>query len=215
MIILKVTFCVHGVVSPLIANIYIDAFDQFMMTRGHRMVRYADDILILKRSQKAAEHVRKLATNYLEEKLKLTVNQKKTHITAGFKGVKFLGVKIYTRYTRIQENKVKAFKEKVRKITRRNSPINLETVIKELNPISRGFANYFRIANCKIVFRDLAKWIRRRLRAKQLTLWKRPGRLHRHLRALGYKGKYMKIKMRSWRNSHSVMANYALQNDWF
>ncbi len=204
-----------GVISPLIANIYIDAFDQFMMKRGHRIVRYADDILILKRSKKAAENVCEQATKYLEGKLKLTVNQKKTHIIHSFKGVKFLGVVIHTGFTRIQENKVRAFKDKVKKITRRNSPVNLETVIKDLNPVCRGFANYFRIANCKKVFENLFPWIRRRLRAKQLLLWKKPTRLHRRLRQLGYKGEFKYIKMNSWRNSMSPLASYSLPNQHF
>ncbi|MCG8552039.1 MAG: hypothetical protein MI799_16690 [Desulfobacterales bacterium] len=159
-----------GVISPLIANIYIDAFDQFIKNRGHRIVRYADDILILKRSRKAAENVCDQATKYLEGSLRLTVNQTKTHIIHSFKGVKFLDVIIHTGFTRIQEKKVEEFKDKVRKIIRRNSPVNLETVIKDLNSMCRGFANYFRIANCKQVFERLFPWIRRRLRAKQLKL---------------------------------------------
>lgn len=203
-----------GVISPLIANIYIDAFDQFMKNRGHRIVRYADDILILKRSRKAAENVCEQATRYLERNLKLTVNQEKTHITHSYKGVKFLGVVIHTGFTRIQDKKVKAFKDKVKAITRRNSPVNLVTVIKELNPVCRGFANYFRIANCKQVFERLFPWIRRRLRAKQFKLWKKPSRLHRRLRQLGYQGEFKFIKMNSWRNASSPLASYALPNKY-
>jgi len=203
-----------GVISPLIANIYIDAFDQFMMNRGHRIIRYADDILILKRSKKAAENVCEQATRYLERDLKLTINPEKTHITHSYKGVKFLGVVIHTGFTRIQDKKVKAFKDKVKAITRRNSPVNLVTVIQELNPVCRGFANYFRIANCKNVFERLFPWIRRRLRAKQFKLWKKPGRLHRRLRQLGYQGKFKYIKMNSWRSSSSPLASYSLPNKY-
>lgn len=203
-----------GVISPLIANIYIDAFDQFMMSREHRIVRYADDILILKRTKKAAENVCEQATRYLETDLKLTVNQTKTHITHSYRGVKFLGVTIHTGFTRIQDKKVRAFKDKVKAITRRNSPVNLETVIKELNPVCRGFANYFRIANCKQVFEKLVPWIRRRLRAKQFKLWKKAGRLHRRLRQLGYQGEFKYIKMNSWRSASSPLASYSLPNKY-
>jgi group II intron reverse transcriptase/maturase len=201
-----------GVISPLIANIYLDAFDQFMKSRNHRIVRYADDILILTRSKSAAENARKQASAYLEGELKLTVNQKKTHIVHSGDGVKFLGVVIHTGYTRIQEDKVKGLKGKVKKITRRNSPVNLEKVIEDLNPVIRGFANYFRIANCKGVFEALMKWIRRRLRAKQLSLWKKPKRLHRRLRQLGYKGEFQFIKMRSWRNAASPLSSFSMPN---
>jgi hypothetical protein len=106
-------------------------------------------------------------------------------------------------------------KDAVKKITRRNSPVNLVKVITDLNPVLRGFANYFNIANCSGVFRELSQWIRRRLRAKQMNLWKRPKRLHRRLRQLGYKGEFMKIKMSSWRNSASPLASLALPNDYF
>jgi group II intron reverse transcriptase/maturase len=204
-----------GVISPLLANIYLDAFDQEMKRRGHRIVRYADDILIFTRSKSAAENALKQASLYLEGELKLTVNRQKTEVVQSSDGVKFLGVEIHTGYTRIREKKISGLKEKVRKITRRSSPVNLAKVIKDLNPVLRGFANYFKVANCKGVFSELAQWIRRRLRAKQLRLWKKPKRLHRRLRQLGYKGEFKHIKMNSWRNSASPLASYALPNDHF
>ena len=175
-----------GVVSRLIANIYLDAFDQEMKRHGHRLVRYADDILILCRSESAAHQALQTATAILEVDLKLTVNREKTHQTHASRGVKFLGVEISLSWTRIQTKKVAAFRDKVRQITRRNSPVNLEQVIADLNPVLRGFANYFRMANCKGVFGELAGWIRRRLRSKQLSLWKKPQRLYRRLRQLSW-----------------------------
>ena len=146
--------------------------------------------------------------------LKLTVNREKTHQTHAARGVKFLGVEISLTWTRIQSKKIAAFKEKVRQITRRNSPVNLEQVIADLNPVLRGFSNYFRMANCKGVFAELAGWIRRRLRAKQLSLWKKPGRLHRRLRQLGYRGEFVAMRMRSWRSSVSHLASWAIPNGW-
>ena len=88
----------------------------------------------------------------------------------------------------------------------------MEQVIKELNPRLRGFANYFRVANCTKVLEDLMKWVRRRLRSKQLKLWKKPGRLHRRLRQLGYKGRFQLVSMSRWRPAASPLANYALPN---
>jgi len=203
-----------GVISPLIANVYLDAFDQHMKNRGHRIVRYADDILILCSSKRGAENAHEVARSYLEKELLLTVNERKTRIVHSGKGVHYLGVIIESRYTRIQPDKIGQFKQKVRSITRRNSPVNLEKVIFDLNPLLRGFAHYFRVANCRHQFRELASWIRRRLRAKQLTLWKKSIRLHRRLRQLGYKGDFKAIKMNSWRNAASPLANYAIPNSW-
>jgi len=203
-----------GVISPLVANVYLDSFDQQMKERGHRIVRYADDILILCQSKSAAVNALKQASDYLENELLLTVNQEKTHISHSMKGIKFLGVSIHSSFTRIQRAKIKSFKAKVKAMTRRNSPVNLAKVIKDLNPVLRGFANYFRIANCKGEFAKLAAWVRRRLRAKQLALWKKPQRLHRRLRQLGYKGEFESIKMSSWRNAASPQSHYALPNKY-
>ncbi len=172
-----------GVISPLIANVYLDAFDQHMKNRGHRIVRYADDILILCGSRSGAENAFNVARNYLEETLHQRVNERKSRIVHSSEGVPYLGVIITSRYTRIQSEKVRQFKAKVKRITRRNTPVNLAKVIHDLNPVLRGFTNYFRVANCREQFRKLSRWIRRRLRAKQLTLWKKPQRLHRRLRS--------------------------------
>ena len=204
-----------GVISPLIANVYLDAFDQFMKERNHRIVRYADDIMILCCSKGAAVNAREQAIQYLERELKLKVSQEKSTIVHADKGVNFLGVVIFTEFTVIQKDKLKRFKDRVRKITRRNSPVNVEKIIAELNPVSRGFANYFRIANCSKQFFKLAQWIRRRLRSKQLALWKHPRKLRRRLRQLGYEITIESIRMRSWSSASSALANMALPNSYF
>ena len=78
----------RGVISPLISNVYLDAFDQEMKRRGHRIVRYADDILILCRSESAALRAREVATAILEGELRLTVNAEKPHVVHASQGVK-------------------------------------------------------------------------------------------------------------------------------
>ena len=204
-----------GVISPLLANIYLNEFDQFMMKRNYRIVRYADDILILCATQRSAGHALDVATDFLENTLCLTVNREKTHITHSFCGVKYLGVEIFSTYTAIQSEKVIAFKRKVKCLTKKNQCMNLEMVIRRLNPVLRGFANYFRIANCKKVFRTLMEWVRRRLRAIQLKLWKKPDRLHRRLRQLEVSGPFKKLKMDRWCNSASQLASLSMPNKWF
>ncbi len=126
--------------------------------------------------------------------------------------MKFLGVIIGSLHTRIDPKKVAAFKAKVKQITRRNSPVNLAKVIADLNPMLRGWGNYFRMANCKGMYGELAGWIRRRLRAKQLALWKKPGRLIRRLRQVGLRGELQKMRMKSWRTSRSSYASMAISN---
>lgn len=201
-----------GVISPLLANIYLNEFDQEMRRRGQRIVRYADDTVILCRSRAAAENALIRAKEILEGSLRLKVNREKTKIVHSREGIPYLGVVICDAYTRIQDKKVKRFKQKVKELTRRNGRGNLAEVIQSLNPVLRGFANYFRVANCKGILANLMGWIRRRLRARQLAMWKRPNRLHRKLRQLGHSGAFKRIKMRSWRNSASPLVSLALPN---
>jgi len=204
-----------GVISPLLANIYLNEFDQFMMKRNYRIVRYADDILILCSSHRSANHALNVASDFLENSLLLTVNREKTHISYSSCGVRFLGVVIFDSYTGIQAEKINAFKSKVKSLTKKCQGMNLEMVIRRLNPLLRGFANYFRIANCKKLFKQLMEWIRRRLRAIQLHLWKKPRRLHRRLRQLGHHGDFPLIRMSCWKNSNSLPAALAMPNAWF
>lgn len=204
-----------GVISPLLTNIYLDHFDQTMKARGIRIVRYADDILIFARSRKEAGKYRQIATNILEGELKLVVNKQKTHLTSAYKGVPYLGFVIHTRYTSIHPKKIKNFKDRIRQLTPRNHGMNVEAMIKRLNPVLRGWANYFRVANCKGVFAQLMEWIRRRLRMKKMREWKKWKQLHKALRKRGYKGNFLKISMTRWRNSASPLINMALPNSWF
>ena len=204
-----------GVISPLIANIYLDAFDQQMRERGHRIVRYADDILIFCRSRAGAENALEQATTLLEKGLKLKVNPHKSHIAHSDEGVKFLGVEIGSRYTRVQAEKLAGFKRKLKQMTKRHGGKPLVQVIKALNPVLRGFSQYFKIANAERAFRKIAMWLRRRLRSIQLRLWKKPRRLHRWLKQHGYKPPFKLISMTSWRNSASPLASYAMPNQWF
>lgn len=204
-----------GVISPLLTNIYLDQFDQAMKARGIRIVRYADDILVFARSRKEAGKYRQIAYSILEGKLKLVVNKQKTHLTDAYKGVSYLGFIIRTKYVSIHPKKIKSFKDKIRQLTPRNHGMNVEEMIKRLNPVLRGWANYFRIANCKGLFAQLMEWIRRRLRMKKMREWKKWKQLHKALRRRGYKGDFLKISMTRWRNSASPLINMALPNSWF
>lgn len=204
-----------GVISPLLSNIYLDEFDQEMMKRKHRIVRYADDILIFCTSKSGADNALTVASHILEVTLKLKVNERKTHIAHSDTGIKFLGVVIGSNYTRIQEKKLNAFKVKVKQMTKRNGGGNLAMVLKKLNPVLRGFVNYFKIANISSKLKGLASWLRRRLRGVQLKLWKTPAKLHRRLKQLKYKAPFKFMKMKSWCNSGSPLAHYAMPNRWF
>ncbi|HPM03487.1 MAG TPA: group II intron reverse transcriptase/maturase [Candidatus Cloacimonadota bacterium] len=203
-----------GVISPLLMNIYLDEFDQYMKGLGIRIVRYADDILIFAPTMKKAERYFKIASDKLHSML-LTVNVEKTHISNVDKGVKYLGFVIHRSYIRIDDKRIKQFKDKVRSMTPRNSGINAEEMILNLNKYLRGWGNYFRLADCKTVFSALMEWIRRRLRMKKMREWKSWKAFHQQLRRNGYKGNYPKISMRRWVNSACKLIHMALPNSWF
>lgn len=204
-----------GVISPLLMNIYLDKFDKKMMTKGIRIVRYADDILVFAKSKSEAGRYKALATKILQQELKLTVNQEKTHISNINDGVPYVGFIIKRNYISIHPKRIKKFKDKIRELIPRTSGLNVETIVKRLNPVVRGWCNYFRIANCKELLRRIASWIRRRLRMKKMKEWKSYKSLHKALRRNGYKGNFKKISMSRWRNSASPLLSIALPNSWF
>ncbi|MEG0097719.1 MAG: group II intron reverse transcriptase/maturase [Romboutsia sp.] len=204
-----------GVISPLLMNIYMTKFDNYMKENNIRIVRYADDILIFAKTKAQAGKFRAMATEFLETDLKLKVNEEKTHIANINDGVAYLGFIIKKRYMLIHPKRIAKFKDKVRRLTPRNSGLNIDFMVDRLNPVIRGWLNYFRVANCKEQISKLYKWIKRRLRMKKMKEWKSPKGLHKQLRRLGYKGQFKKISMNRWRNSSSTLVHMALPNSWF
>jgi RNA-directed DNA polymerase len=203
-----------GVISPLLMNIYLNEFDQVMKSKGIEIVRYADDILIFAKTKKKAEQYQRFATKYLNS-IHLIINEEKTHIATVSNGIKYLGFVIFRKYMIIDKKRLKALKDKIKRMTPRNSGINLSMIIRLINPVLRGWSNYFRVADCKGVFNSIMQWIRRRLRMKKMREWKSWKPLHKQLRRIGYKGKYKRISMVKWRNSCSPLVHKALSNNWF
>lgn len=201
-----------GVISPLIANIYLDAFDQEMSRRGYRLIRYADDILILCQSRRSAEHAMEVASEILESGLRLVVNREKSQIATAVSGVKFLGFVIRRQRMQIETKRVKAFKVKVKALTRRNGPEDLDTMISNLSKFLAGWIHYFKWANCKSLMRKLHAWIRRRIRAKVIALW-RAGQSTGVLQRLGTPPQsLLNDNVEIWRASRTPQANQAIGN---
>ena len=204
-----------GVCSPLLSNIYLNQFDQKMMSKGIRIVRFADDILILAKDKKTAGDYKAYATKVLEEELKLKVNTDKTKITSVREGVEFLGFVIRSKTLGVNPKRIKRFKDKVRRITRRNSGRKLENIIKELNPVLRGWMNYYRVANIKGFIRDFMGWLRRRLRMVKMKQWKTYKAMHKEMRKLGIKGNGLKMAVTKWKNSNVHIIHQILPNQYF
>lgn len=204
-----------GVISPLISNVYLNYFDQKMKSKGIRIVRYADDILIFAKDKRTAGNYKTLATKILEKELKLKVNEKKTTLTSVHEGVAFLGFVIGEEYVTVHPKRIERFKDKIRIITKRNAGRKLEDVIKELSPVLRGWMNYYRAANIKWLAQSLMGWIRRRLRMTKMKQWKTYKRMHKEMRRRGIKGNRLKMAVTKWKNSNVHIIHKLLPNQYF
>ncbi|MBK5261624.1 MAG: group II intron reverse transcriptase/maturase [Peptostreptococcaceae bacterium] len=204
-----------GVCSPLISNIYLDYFDQKMMSKGIRIVRYADDILIFARDKQSAGNYKAYATKILEEEMGLTVNKEKTKITRVYEGVSYLGFVINSYGISIDPKRVKRFKDKLRRLTKRNAGKPIEVIVKTLNPVLRGWINYYRLARIKGLTKELMSWIRRRLRMIRMKQWKTYKKMHKEMRKQGIKGTGEKMAVTKWKNSNVHIIHMLLPNEYF
>ena len=166
-----------GPLSPLLSNILLDELDKELERRGHKFCRYADDCNVYVRSRSAGERVKESITRFLERRLRLKVNEEKSAVDRPWKRT-FLGYTMtWHREPRIKvaENSVKRLKMKLREILRRGRGCNIGRLIEEeLTPLLRGWMNYFRLAEVKVIFEELDSWIRRKLRCVIWRQWKRP-----------------------------------------
>jgi RNA-directed DNA polymerase len=165
-----------GPLSPLLSNIVLDELDKELEKRGHAFCRYADDCNIYVKSKKAGDRVMASLINFIEQKLKLKVNRKKSGVRH-CSDVKFLGYTLLSGgHIRVSDKSITRLKDKVREITKRNRGVSFTQVIRELNQVIIGWTNYFSLANKWLTnFRDIDGWIRRKLRCYRL---KQCGRKH-------------------------------------
>ena len=164
-----------GPLSPLLSNILLDDLDKELERRGHRFCRYADDCNIYVRSRRAGERVMASLTRFLEERLKLKVNEAKSAVDRPWNR-KFLGYSMTWHQKprlKVAPASLDRLKDKVRERLRGGQGRNLKRLIEELTPLLRGWVNYFRLAEVKGVFEELDGWIRRKLRCILWRQWKR------------------------------------------
>jgi group II intron reverse transcriptase/maturase len=159
-----------GVISPLLSNIYLHVFDEAMAQQGFALTRYADDWVVVCRSRQEAERALASARAVLEGDLGLQLHPDKTRIVHITQGFEFLGYKIRRgkglRYKPIGEGlyafptdrSIQRFKDKVRAATNRRNPKDLRGMLDELNPVLRGWGNYYRRANVRRLFHRLTRW---------------------------------------------------------
>ena len=180
-----------GPLSPLLSNIMLDDFDKELEKRGLRFARYADDCNIYVKSEKAGQRVMLSATDYLTKELNLKVNQQKSAVDNPWNR-KFLGFTFTTGKSpnriAVHESRVKRLKDKIRELTKKMRGSNVtESIRKRIMPITRGWANYFGLAEVRGIFESLDGWIRRKIRDVLWRQWKQPRTRCKRLIALGLK----------------------------
>ncbi|MEH6595855.1 MAG: group II intron reverse transcriptase/maturase [Colwellia polaris] len=162
-----------GPLSPLLSNIMLDELDETLVKRGHHFARYADDFTILVKSKRAGERILASMSLFIQQTLKLVVNEKKSRVGA-VKETKFLGFGFKYGRINIHDNSLHRFKYRVRALTNRNWGIAMSKQIASLNRYLRGWGNYFLIANGYQLCVDLDQWIRRRIRMCYWRQWRKP-----------------------------------------
>ena len=204
-------------VSPMLSNIVLNELDQELQRRGHRYCRWADDFLILLKSERAAKRVMGGIVKYLEEELNLPVNEEKSGVSE-IKNVPFLGFQILRGKIRVSNKSRLKFKGKTRELTRRNNPLSMYQNIQELNQYLQGWVAYFGIQEFKKLFGDLDGWIRSRIRSMQLKKWKNPRKFQRIMINSGFKPQdahRVWISMNKWQSVHRRAVRFVMNLQWF
>jgi RNA-directed DNA polymerase len=206
-----------GPLSPLLANVILDDLDKELEKRGHRFTRYADDFIILVKSREAGERVLGSLKRFLENSLKLRINQEKSRVVptnqATFLGFTFRGTKI--RWT---EKAFREFKRKVKELTGRSWFVSMEYRYKKLAEYLRGWMNYFGISEYYIPIPEIDHWLRRRLRMCYFKQWRRAKTKVRELRKLGtslHAAISVAISRKGpWRLSRTLATQMGMTNKW-
>jgi RNA-directed DNA polymerase len=173
-----------GPLSPLLANIYLDVLDKELEKRSLHFVRYADDLLILVKSQRAGERVLQSVTRFLETHLKLKVNQEKSGVREA-DDTTYLGFAFRKGKIRWSEESFQCFKQRVRELTGRSWGVSVKYRIRKLAVYVRGWTNYFGISEYYRPIPEIDSWIRRRVRMCCIKPWRRKRTRIRKLQSMG------------------------------
>lgn len=209
-----------GNLSPLLSNVMLNELDKELERRGHRFVRYADDIKIFCQTRRTAQRVLTSITNYIEEGLYLKVNREKT-VVSHIKDVKFLGYGFYFNQKgcsiRTHNKSIAKMKAKIKELTSRSNGWGNEQRKEALSQYIAGWVNYFRLADMKNLLIRIDEWFRRRLRSLIWKQWKRIKTKLRNLIKLGIPKQkaweYANTRKGYWRTADSPILKRSITND--
>ncbi len=206
-----------GPLSPLLANILLDDLDRELEGRRHRFVRYADDLMVLVKSDRAGQRVKANLTTYLDRQLKLPVNEKKSQV-AKIDQCVFLGFTFKRGKLRWSDAAFADFKHRIRELTGRSWGVSMEYRFQKLGQYLHGWLGYFGISEYYRPIPELDEWLRRRVRMCYWKQWRLTRTKIGHLLALGV-GKRTAIltgisSKSYWHLSRSQATQVGMTNDW-
>lgn len=210
-----------GPLSPLLSNVLLDELDRVLEARGHKFCRYADDCNVYVRSRKAGERVKASITKWLSKKLRLKVNEAKSAVDRVSRR-QFLSYAMTSAEAPRLKPAAKAILQlqaKVRTLFRKARGRNVERFIKEdLNPLLRGWIEYFKLSQVKWIFRMIDSWIRRKLRCVFWRQWKTPGNRMKKMVARGVSVSHARKSAGNgrgpWRNAAQQHMHIAISNKY-
>lgn len=206
-----------GPLSPLLANILLDDLDRELEGRGHRFVRYADDLMVLVKSERAGQRVKANLTRYLDRQLKLPVNEKKSQVAKIDRCV-FLGFSFKRNKLRWSEAAFEDFKHRIRELTGRSWGVSMSYRLDKLGQYLRGWMGYFGISEYYRPIPELDEWLRRRVRMCYWKQWRLTRTKIGQLLALGVDKRtaiLTGISSKSyWHLSRSKATQMGMTNDW-
>jgi RNA-directed DNA polymerase len=208
--------------SPLLSNIMLDDLDRELERRRHRFVRYADDVRVHVRSERAGKRVLAGLTEFIEKRLKLRVNRKKSTVRhaaqATVLGFGFLYGRGGKVGIRVDPRALQRMRQRLRRLTGRSWRISMERRIRLVNEYLTAWNAYFSFAETPSVFEGVDKWLRRRLRQVRWKEWKQPKTRRRNLLKLGVRPREAREWAGSgkgyWRVAGSFL-NRALPNSYW
>ncbi|MBT8763178.1 group II intron reverse transcriptase/maturase [Desulfohalobiaceae bacterium Ax17] len=206
-----------GPLSPLLANILLDDLDKELEQRGHRFSRYADDLIILVKSLRAGERVMTSICRFLENKLKLAVNEQKSKV-APVEECSFLGFVFIRGKIRWSEKSYQKFKRQIRLLTGRSWFVSMEYRYRKLAEYVRGWMNYYGISEYYRPIPEIDEWLRRRIRMCYWKQWRYVRTKVRNLLKLGTSKRQAILTALSrkgpWHLARTLAAQSGMTNKW-
>jgi RNA-directed DNA polymerase len=206
-----------GPLSPLLSNLVLDALDKELERRGHKFVRYADDFVVLVKSERAAHRVFDSLCRFIEQRLDLEINREKSAVRP-VRELNFLSFRFHAGKIKVSEESLAEFKHKLKEMSNRNWGVGMDYRMYQIRQYVKGWMGYFGLSGIYSVWLPIDRWLRRRLRMCYWRMWKRPKRRYLNMRKLGAEHKeaagFARTSKGYWRVAKHLGYKAGMTNEW-